>query len=127
MTESILGSTKKVLGILPDYTAFDIDIIMHINSALSVLHQLGVGPEAGFMIEDDSATWGQFLGIDPAFNLVKTYVYLKVRLIFDPPPTSFAIAAAERQIAEHEFRINVVREGVKYPWQTPLTTSSTES
>lgn len=127
MTDSILDSTKKVLGIPAEHTAFDVDILMHINSTIAILHQLGVGPEAGFVVEDNTATWDEFLGTDPAFNLVKTYVYLKVRLIFDPPPTSFAIAAAERQITEHEFRINVVREGVKYPWQSPLTNSLLES
>lgn len=111
MSESILESTKKVLGIAADYTAFDMDIVMHINSALATLNQLGVGPDAGFFIEDDSAEWGDFVGEDPRYNQVRSYVYLKVRLIFDPPATSFVIAAMEKQIQEHEWRLNVLREG----------------
>lgn len=111
MSESILESTKKILGIEADYTAFDMDIIMHINSALATLHQLGIGPEEGFMIEDESAEWGELLDDDPRLNQVKSYVYLKVRVVFDPPTTSFVLAAFEKQIQEHEWRINVYREG----------------
>ena len=111
MSESILESTKKILGIESDYTAFDMDIIMHINSALATLHQLGIGPEEGFMIEDASAEWGELLDDDPRLNQVKSYIYLKVRVVFDPPTTSFVLAAFEKQIQEHEWRINVYREG----------------
>ena len=111
MSESILESTKKILGIEADYTAFDMDIIMHINSALATLHQLGIGPDEGFMIEDVSAEWGDLLDDDPRLNQVKSYIYLKVRVVFDPPTTSFALAAFEKQIEEHEWRINVFREG----------------
>lgn len=111
MSESILVSTKKILGIEADYTAFDMDIIMHVNSAIATLNQLGIGPEEGFMIEDDSAEWGELLDDDPNLNNVKSFIYLTVKLAFDPPTTSFALAAFEKQIAEHVWRINVYREG----------------
>lgn len=110
MTDSILDSTKKILGIDPEYTAFDIDIITHINSVFSTLDQLGIGPEGGFMIEDNTATWSEFLGSDPRLNPVKTYMYLRVRLAFDPPATSFHLDAMQKQIQEHEWRLNVYRE-----------------
>lgn len=110
MSDSILTSTKKVLGIEEDYTPFDLDILMHINSALATLNQLGVGPEEGFSIEDETETWSDFLGDDPRLNSVKTYVYLKTRFAFDPPGTSYLINAIQKQIEELEWRLNVVRE-----------------
>ena len=113
-SDSILTSVKKVLGIAEDYDIFDLDITMHINTALSTLSQLGIGPAEGFMIEDATATWDDF--IDPGnankllFNGVKTYVCLRVRLIFDPPTTSFVQDSFARQIQELEWRLNVIRE-----------------
>lgn len=107
MSNSILVSTKKNLGIAADYTAFDQDIILHINSVFSTLNQLGVGPTYGFQIEDDVATWTDFLHGDPRLNSVKTYVYLRVRLLFDPPSTSYLISALNSQILELEWRLNV--------------------
>lgn len=111
MSESILHSTKKILGLEADYLAFDMDIILLINSAFSTLHQLGVGPDEGFAIEDDTAEWGDFLEDDYRLNSVKSYVYLKVRVVFDPPTTSFVLSALQEQIKEHEWRLNVVVEG----------------
>lgn len=113
---SILDSTKKVLGLEPDYTPFDIDIVMHINSTLATLNQLGIGPAEGFAIEGKEETWEEFIGDSKQLNSVKTYVYLKVRLLFDPPATSFAIDAMQKQITEFEWRLNVQREGVAHPW-----------
>ena len=111
MENSILTSTKKALGIDASYEVFDLDIITHINSAFSTLTQLGVGPANGFMIEDESATWDDFFQTpDFQYNSVKTYVYLKVRLLFDPPQTSYLIAAMEKQIEEIAWRLNVHRE-----------------
>lgn len=110
MDDSILNSIKKILGIDPDYDEFDADIIMHINSAFATLDQLGIGPADGFMIDDDDAVWDDFLLGDTRLNSVKTYIGLKVRLVFDPPATSFGITAMEKQIAEHEWRLNVARE-----------------
>ncbi|QDH85243.1 virion structural protein [Gordonia phage Kenosha] len=111
MSESILNSTKKMLGIDADYDAFDMDVILHINGALSTLNQLGLGPEEGFMIEDETAEWGDLLEDDMRLNSVKSLIYLKVRLVFDPPSTSFVLSAMQEQIKELEWRLNVYREG----------------
>lgn len=112
MDQSILTSTKKILGILEDYTVFDLDIITHINSTFSTLAQLGVGPANGFYIEDKTATWAEFIeSDDPQYNSVRSYVFLKVKQLFDPPQTSYLISSTERQIQELEWRLNVYREG----------------
>ena len=105
--DSILTSVKKMLGIPEDYEQFDNDIIMHINSVLMILTQLGVGPEEGFAIADKTDEWDDFIGDNVLLELVKSYVYLKVRLIFDPPQSSSIIEAMNRQISEFEWRINV--------------------
>lgn len=119
MEQSILISTKKVLGIAEDYTVFDLDIITHINTAFSTLTQLGVGPAEGFMIEDETAVWTDFDPIDDdrLYNSVKSYVFLRVRQLFDPPSTSYLIAAFDRQIQELEWRLNVYRE--ETGWEDP--------
>lgn len=105
--ESILSSIKKLLGIAEEYTQFDNDIIMHINSVFMILAQLGVGPSKAFFIEDDSASWSDFLPDLTNVQAVKTYMYLKVRLMFDPPMSSAVMDAVNRQIAELEWRLNV--------------------
>jgi hypothetical protein len=110
METSILTSTKKILGIAEDYTVFDLDIITHINSAFSTLTQLGVGPPQGFMITDASANWDDFVANDFQYNSVRSYVFLRVRQLFDPPSTSYLIAAVEKQVQELEWRLNVHRE-----------------
>lgn len=110
MEDSILRSTKKILGIDPEYTVFDLDIITHINTAFSTLNQLGVGPVNGFAIEDDTAVWSDYTVDELKFNAVKTYVHLRVRLIFDPPTTSYLINAFEKQVEQLEWRLNVSRE-----------------
>ena len=110
METSILTSTKKVLGIDAAYVVCDLDIITHINSVFSTLTQLGIGPADGFMIEDDTADWTDFIGDDLQYNAVKTYVFLKVRMLFDPPQTSYLLDAMNHQIAEVEWRLNVHRE-----------------
>jgi hypothetical protein len=116
MEQSILTSTKKILGIAEDYTVFDLDITTQINSAFSTLTQLGVGPAAGFMIEDASSVWKDFIDVDtdPQYNSVKSYVFLRVRQLFDPPSTSYLISAVERQIQELEWRLNVHREETQW-------------
>ena len=105
--DSILTSVKKMLGIPEEYEQFDMDIIMHINSVFMILTQLGVGPEEGFTISNKSDKWSDFIGEGKLVELVKSYVYLKVRLIFDPPQSSSIIEAMNRQISEFEWRINV--------------------
>ena len=106
--ESILTSIKKMLGIDEEYTHFDADIIMHINSVLMILTQLGVGPAEGFVIEDDTSTWVDFIPEANAAQLhaVKSYIYMKVKLIFDPPLSSAVIESMNRQISEFEWRLN---------------------
>lgn len=118
MTDSILNSTKKILGIDAEYTAFDLDIITHINSVFADLMDLGVGPDDGFMIEDSDTTWGDYLGEDRNLNSVKTYVYLRVRLLFDPPTSSFHLTAIEKQIEELAWRLNVRQEN-RF-WSSPI-------
>lgn len=119
MADSILKTTKKMLGLGEDNTPFDSEIVMHINSVFTTLSQLGIGPANGFMIVDDSATWDSFIGQDLNLNQVKTYMGLKVRMTFDPPATSFAIGAFEKQIEELEWRMNVHRETKE--WVNPNT------
>lgn len=114
MNDSILTSVKKALNLAEDYEAFDPDVIMHINGVFSTLNQLGVGPSVGFMIEDKVPTWSAFLGSDPRLNHVKTYVFLRVRLLFDPPSTGFLTTAIEKQIKELEWRLNVQREDTEW-------------
>jgi len=117
MNDSILTTTKKLLQLAEDYDAFDTDIIMLVNSALSDLQQLGVGPEMGFSIMDKSATWSQLLGGDLRLNNVQEYVFLKVRLTFDPPQTQYLVTALQERVRELAFRINVQRE--KEIWIDP--------
>lgn len=105
--DSILTSIKKLLGIDEEYTQFDSDIIMHINTVFLNLTQLGVGPAEGFLIEDDSATWDDFIGDSNQLQAVKTYVYLKVKLLFDPPLSSSVTESINRIISELEWRLNV--------------------
>lgn len=105
--ESILTSIKKMLGITEEYQHFDADIIMHINSVFMVLNQLGVGPPEGFMIEDDSAVWSDFIPEGKQLGTVKSYIYLRVRLIFDPPTSSAVIESMNSIIREFEVRLNL--------------------
>lgn len=102
-TESILTSVKKLLGIDESYTHFDADLIMHINSVFSILGQMGVGPKKGFAISGADEKWSDFLEDDPGrLALVKSYMHLKVRLLFDLPTASSAVDAMNRQISEFE-------------------------
>jgi hypothetical protein len=103
--ESILTSIKKLLGIDELYTEFDADLVMHINSVLMILTQMGVGPNEGFTIEDDSTTWNEFIPDMKNFEAVKSYIHLKVKLIFDPPTNSAVIESMNRLISELEWRL----------------------
>lgn len=105
--ESILTSIKKLLGISAEYEHFDADLIMHINSVFMILNQLGVGPPDGFYITNSFATWDEYTEDKRTIEAVKSYVYLKVRLMFDPPQNTGLIQAIDRQIAELEWRLNV--------------------
>ena len=108
MDKSILTTIKKLLNIPESHTDFDSDIVMHINSAFSVLQQLGVGPEEGYMILGAEEKWSDYLPeANNQLNMVITLVHLRVRLVFDPPATSFGIDAIKEQIKEYEWRLNV--------------------
>lgn len=107
MNDSILTSTKKLLGIDAEYTHFDADIIIHINAVFLTLSQIGVGPAEGFMILDDSTKWTDFIPESTLLNTVKSYMYLKVRQLFDPPLTSSVAESMNRIISEFEWRISV--------------------
>lgn len=103
---SILTTTKKLLGIEEDYEHFDLDIITNINAVFLTLNQLGVGPPGGFSITNKSTTWDEYLGGDKNLESIKIYIALKTRLMFDPPTSSFVIDAMNRQIEEYEWRLN---------------------
>lgn len=109
--DSILTSIKKLLGIQEDYTHFDPEIIIHINSVFSVLQQLGVGPQDHvFTISDDTSKWEDFLTDSKQIELVESYMYLRVRLLFDPPANSFLVNSIEKQIDEFNFRLTCMAD-----------------
>lgn len=108
--ESILNSIKKLLGIQEEYTHFDTDLIMHINTVLTILTQLGVGPSCGFLITGPETTWSEYLNDEVSFESVKTYIHLRVKMLFDPPQNSSVMESMNRMISELEFRLNVNAE-----------------
>lgn len=115
MEESILISIKALLGPDADYEVFDQDIVIFINSAIATLTQLGVGPSEGFEITGSDETWSDYLGDDMRrINQVKTYLYMKVKMAFDPPSSSFVQSAFEKSCEEFEWRLNVAVDPGKY-------------
>ena len=108
--DSILTSVKKMLGITAEYTHFDADIIMHINSVFMILNQMGVGPREGFSISSDVETWDEFTNDDLTIESVKSYMYLKVGLLFDPPTSSNVLEARNRLVSELEWRLNAIAD-----------------
>ena len=115
--ESILTSVKKMLGIAEDYEHFDQDLIMHINSVFAILTQLGVGPVEGFSIKDKAAVWTDSIPANQQLEFVKSYVFLKVKILFDPPLSSAVIESMNRMISELEWRINVAADYSKNEWE----------
>jgi len=111
---SILNDVKKMCSIAIDDTSFDLDVMVHTNTALSSLNQLGIGPVEGLAIVDASATWSQAIGRDPRLSLAQSYVYLRVRLLLDPPQTSYLIAALEKQVQEMEWRLSVLADTIAF-------------
>ncbi len=117
MEQSILKSTKKILGVAPDDPSFDLDIMTHINTAFSNLHDLGLGPIEGFIIEDDTKVWADFFENDVNhvwMSKVKNVVYMRVRMLFDPPSTQYMVDAMQKQIQEQEWRLNANREAERW-------------
>lgn len=110
MNESILTSIKKLLGMTEEYTHFDTDVIIHINTVFMTLNQLGVGPSTGFRIEDKSTTWDDYIKNEDDLEAIKTYIYLKVKLVFDPPLSSSIMQTINQAITELEWRLNVQTE-----------------
>ena len=108
--ESILTSIKKLLGIAEEYEHFDPELIMHINSVFMILTQIGVGPEEGFMIEDETSTWSDFIQDSTKIESVKSYIHHRVRLMFDPPQSSFVVEAMNRTANELEWRLYMAAE-----------------
>ena len=106
--ESILGSIKQMLGISQDETNFDAELMLHINGALMIINQLGVGPSTGFIVLGKTQTWSEFLADRKDLELVKTAVYLRVRLMFDPPQNSFLVSSIQKQIEEFDWRITTM-------------------
>lgn len=112
---SILTSTKKALGLAEEYTAFDAELIVFINATLSDMNQLGIGPDAGFAITDETQTWEDFIGTDPRYNGAQSLMYLSVRLLFDPPTSPPALMAMEKLRNEAVWRLNIHREDIVHP------------
>ena len=120
MTDSIFESVKKVLGLLGDDSSFDQDILLHINSVVSTLRQLGLSIPADFYVRDDVQTWSDLLGEFRDLDLVKSYMTMKVRLMFDPPSSSFGLKSMEEMVKEYEWRINVLTD---QPYSVPVLPS----
>jgi len=112
MNDSILVSIKKLLGITEEQTDFDADIIMHINTTFTILNELGVGPEEGFIIEDENKYWSEYISDARKLDKIKTYMYLRVKLYFDPPQNSTLLESMNRQKDELEWRLNVTVENL---------------
>lgn len=110
MEDSILTSTKQILNISAADTAFDQDILTLINSTLSTVNQLGIGDAATMFVEDNTKTWTQLSLPPEQTHMLKTYVFLQTRIVFDPPPTSFALAALKEQAEEFQWRLSLFRE-----------------
>lgn len=108
--DSILNTIKHLVGPGVSDSSFDVDLVIHINSAFSILHQLGVGPSAPFRIQDDTSVWSDFSEDPIIIDVVKTYIYEKVRLIFDPPSQSSVLEALKADIKELEWRVNTKTE-----------------
>lgn len=120
--DSVLDLTKKLVGIHPDDTSFDLDIITHINTVFFALTQIGVGPDEGFMITGRTEKWEEFVGYDQ-IAAVKSYMGLRVRLLFDPPATSFTQDSMKNAITELEWRLNIHMEGERHKWDELPTIS----
>ncbi len=110
MNQSILTSIKKLLGLAENYEAFDADIILHINTVFMVLHQLGIGPIEGFTITNKKDKWDDYIDEEENLEAIKTYIYLKVKLVFDPPQNGATMEALKNSIKEYEWRLNIQAE-----------------
>ena len=126
MQDSILMTIRKLVCGDPYADHFDTDLLVHINACFSILNQLGVGPENGFVVTDETQSWSSYIADNYILNMVKTYVTLKVRVIFDPPLTSSVLEAMNKEISQLEWRLNVAVDPVK-PTNTSKTTARRRS
>lgn len=126
MQDSILMTIRKLVCGNPYADHFDTDLLVHINACFSVLNQLGVGPENGFVVTDETQSWSSYIADNYILNMVKTYVTLKVKKIFDPPLTSSVLEAMDKEISQLEWRLNVAVDPVK-PTSTSKTTARRRS
>jgi len=110
MNESILNTIKKMIGIEDDYDAYDTDIIVSINAAFGTLNQIGIGPDEGFSISDASTTWDAYTTEVTVLNLLKQYIYLKVKNVFDPSASSAVSTSYDNVVKELEWRLNMEHE-----------------
>lgn len=113
MQDSILMTIRKLVCGNPYADHFDTDLLVHINACFSILNQLGVGPENGFVVTDETQSWSSYIADNYILNMVKTYVTLKVKKIFDPPLTSSVLEAMDKEISQLEWRLNVAVDPVK--------------
>jgi hypothetical protein len=125
VNDSILDTTKLQVKIDPEDDSYDVELTMHINSIFFILTQLGVGPKSGFSISGKEEQWSEFIGPDQ-INAVRTYMGLKVKLIFDPPATGPATEAMERQAEQMEWRLNLQMEEVKWDAQQSIFSPNME-
>jgi len=126
MAGSILDELKSSLALASDYTAFDSELIIHINSVLADLYQLGIGPEAGLEITDTSSTWEDLFGVEPRLNAVKSYMTLRIKMLFDPPSLGYLITAYEKMIEKAEWRITVAQDEIINPIELDVTVPTYE-
>lgn len=126
MQDSILMTIRKLVCGDPYADHFDTDLLVHINACFSILNQLGVGPENGFVVTDETQSWSSYVADNRTLNMVKTYVTLKVKKIFDPPLTSSVLEAMDKEISQLEWRLNVAVDPVK-PTSTSKTTARRRS
>ena len=126
MQDSILMTIRKLVCGNPYADHFDTDLLVHINACFSILNQLGVGPESGFVVTDETQSWSSYVADNRTLNMVKTYVTLKVKKIFDPPLTSSVLEAMDKEISQLEWRLNVAVDPIK-PTSTSKTTARRRS
>lgn len=126
MQDSILMTIRKLVCGNPYADHFDTDLLVHINACFSILNQLGVGPENGFVVTDETQSWSSYIADNYILNMVKTYVTLKVKKIFDPPLTSSVLEAMDKEISQLEWRLNVAVDPIK-PTSTSKTTARRRS
>ena len=126
MQDSILMTIRKLVCGNPYADHFDTNLLVHINACFSILNQLGVGPENGFVVTDETQSWSSYIADNYILNMVKTYVTLKVKKIFDPPLTSSVLEAMDKEISQLEWRLNVAVDPSK-PTSTSKTTARRRS